>query len=59
MILTGDSFKGGMRTKGIHKRVRKITSARSGGMFNFRILFQGGKRGQKADGGRYVTNYEL
>ena len=27
------SFKGGMRTKGMHKRVRKITSARSFGKF--------------------------
>ena len=51
MILIGEiSFKGGMRTKGMHKRVRKITSARSGGIFNFRILFQRGKRGLKAKG---------
>ena len=33
MILTGDSFRGGVRTKGMHKRVRKITSARSFGKF--------------------------
>jgi|LGVF01.2.fsa_nt_gb hypothetical protein len=34
----------------MHKRVKKITSARSEGIFNFRILFQGGKRGLKAKG---------
>jgi len=33
MILTGDSLSGGMRTKGIHKRERKITRARSFGKF--------------------------
>ena len=33
IILTGDSLRGGMRTKGMHKRVRKITSARSFGTF--------------------------
>jgi hypothetical protein len=46
MILAGDSFRGGMRTMGMHKFVKKITSARSGGMFRFGILFQGGKRGK-------------
>ena len=42
MILAGDSFRGGMRTKGMHSNVNRITSARSVGMFNFRILFSGG-----------------
>jgi hypothetical protein len=31
MILIGVSVKGGMTTKGMHKRVKKITSARSFG----------------------------
>ena len=59
MILTGDSFNGGIRTKGIHKRVRKITSARSGGMFNFRILFQGGEKGAKGKGLKAKGNVQI
>jgi hypothetical protein len=43
----------------MHKRVRKITSARSGGIFNFRILFQGGKRGLKAKGNVQLKADEL
>jgi hypothetical protein len=51
MILTGEiSFRGGMRTKGMHKSVRRITSARSVGIFRFCILFPGGLKGQKAKG---------
>jgi hypothetical protein len=48
MILTGVPFKGGMWTKGMHSNVKRITSARSVGMFNFSILFPGGLKGQKA-----------
>jgi hypothetical protein len=50
MILTGVPLKGGMRTKGMHKSVKKITSARSVGIFRFCILFPGGLKGQKAKG---------
>ena len=42
IILTGEiSFNGATRTKGMHSNVKKITSARSRGMFSFGILFQG------------------
>jgi hypothetical protein len=46
MILTGVPFKGGMRTKGMHKTVNKITNARSVGIFSFSILFSVGAIGK-------------
>ena len=48
-----------MKTKGMHKRVRKITSARSGGIFNFRILFQGWEKGAKGKGLKAKGNVQL
>jgi hypothetical protein len=51
MILTGEiSFSGRMRTKGILSNVKRITSTRSVGMFNFCILFSGGVKGAKGKG---------
>ena len=42
IILSGEiSFRGGMRTKGMHKSVKRITSARSLGKCLISILFFG------------------